>query len=78
LFAEGRALKQMTKIHARFIGKDGSMGFHTNQVYEMLISRPKASLFSRRNDVVIESSGVKCPYVTIEAFLANWTDIKTI
>ena len=52
---------------ARFIGKDGSMGFKTGQKYEL---KSKCA----NNKIIVKTANDKlfCPYDSIESFLRNW------
>lgn len=51
---------------ARFIGKDGSMGFKTGQKYEL---KSKCA----NNKIIVKTANDKlfCPYDSIESFLRN-------
>lgn len=56
----------------RFIGKDGSLGYRTGQIYR-LIERPY-----KNYPIAIsqpDGSGL-CPYSSLESFNKNWEDIK--
>lgn len=59
-------------VKAQFKGADGSLGYIRHQVYELRIyaERPGAPITISRFD----GSG-KCPYASLEAFLANWTPL---
>lgn len=52
-------------IRACFVGKNGSMGFKTGQVYDLEVIR---------NDI---RTPKYVPYETVEAFLRNWLPIAT-
>ncbi len=56
------------RIKARFVGKD-SLGYVHGQEYELLVARNSISR--------IDGNGV-CPYDSIQAFLANWDDVRKI
>lgn len=76
----------MTLISAVFQGEDGSLGFRTHHRYELYCwagRKPGIAdsfMFNFGVDFPIwiqrlNASG-RCPYQSIETFLANWTDIK--
>lgn len=48
-------------ITARFVGKDGSLGYKHGQIYQLVIEG---------NRII---RPIPCPYESIEAFLNNWT-----
>lgn len=52
---------------ARFIGKDGSMGFKTGQKYEL-----KSKCVNNKIIVKTINDKLFCPYDSIESFLRNW------
>nr|DAH62621.1 MAG TPA: hypothetical protein [Caudoviricetes sp.] len=52
---------------ARFIGKDGSMGFKNGEIYKL-----KSKCVN--NKIIVKTANDKlfCPYESIESFLRNW------
>lgn len=52
---------------ARFIGKDGSMGFKNGEIYKL---KSKCA----NNKIIVKTTNDKlfCPYKSIESFLRNW------
>lgn len=50
-----------------FKGKDGSVGFHTGQVYNI-----KSSVAFGYIWITDINTGMKCSYTTIEKVLQNW------
>lgn len=59
-------------VRAQFRGMDGSLGYIRHQVYELRTygEQPGAPITISR----LDGSG-KCPYASLEAFLANWTPL---
>lgn len=59
------------KLKARFIGKDKSMGFSYNKIYNLktecknLVAGPSICVYNTRGDQW-------CPYRSMETFLDNW------
>ena len=81
----------MKIIKATFIGKDGSMGYKKGKQYLLQVwpgEEPgvmsalsynmfkDSQIYIKRHPDPYNSLGT-CPYKNIEAFLANWTNIKT-
>lgn len=60
-------------MRARFIGRDGSMGFEHGKVYN-IETYIGSRLFRRGGFLWLrdKSSGLKCPYSNMESLLNNW------
>lgn len=60
-------------MKARFIGKDGSMGFEHGKVYK-IYTWVESKLFSRSGWLWVKDmdSNLYCPYSRLETFLNNW------
>ena len=54
----------------RFIGKDCSLGLHTNLVYEVKVFSAEGYIW-----VKWDSFG-KCPYSSPQAFAKNWEAVR--
>lgn len=59
-------------VRAKFIGKNKSLGYHKNQVYELRIYK-NSNMLRREGD-----GGGLCVYSSISSFLENWSDVKII
>ncbi len=66
-----------TIVSAVFTGKDGSLGYRTNEKYDLIVQ--SAPLFGIPGAQIIVSrldgSG-RCPYRNIITFLQNWDNIE--
>lgn len=59
-------------IRARFTGKNKSLGYITNEFYEL-------RLYDNSNLIRIEPTGVGlCSYNSLSSFLDNWDNIQVI
>lgn len=58
------------KMRARFIGQDGSIGYRTGQLYDLMIV--KVNLFSDRPLIIFPQ---RCPYGSWAAFWRNWEEV---
>jgi len=57
-------------VRMKFIGKDGSMGYKTGDVYDVEIK-------SSGKFIILSSKGyIRCPYSSIKALLQNWEELK--
>lgn len=65
-------------ILAKFIGKDGSMGFRNGKVYNIRTWVKRANVFTKTAWIWVEETdcGKKCPYTNVETFLANWEIVE--
>ena len=63
---------------AKFIGKDGSMGFRNGETYMIESWVERAGVWTKEAWIWVRSSpqGLKCPYSSLEAFLLNWEVIE--
>lgn len=53
----------------KYIGKDGSLGYVKNSIYELIVYT------SKKGRIVIESRLGFCPYQSKEKFLENWKEL---
>lgn len=75
-----RNKREITKLIARFIGTDGSMGYRHGQIYTLHISQREYSFlhpFTRKSvDVKVTIIGPPplsmCPYTSWKTFRQNW------
>ena len=58
-------------MKAKFIGKNGSMGFVTNKIYELKSTCENGHIVIRTID-----KKLWCPYSSIESFLRNWEIVE--
>lgn len=59
-------------MYYRFIGKDGSLGFVTGNIYDLEVCRDN-------NGITIYSKpGVRCPYSSWKTFQKNWESVEVI
>lgn len=50
----------------KYIGENGSMGFHFNHIYEI-------TTYIKNDWLVVKSrEGLICPYDSLESMLKNW------
>jgi hypothetical protein len=71
LRAQGRASNNMV-IQAVFTGTDGSMGYRKGELYSLKVAGSHGVAVQR-----LDGTG-KCPYQSLSAFLANWSDVKVL
>lgn len=61
----------------RFIGTDGSMGFHKNRLYRLKLSRQVSSSVLDAILVAVDVNSKKyCPYSSIDSFWENWEYVR--
>lgn len=60
----------MEKLKAKFIGRDGSMGFKHGQSYELQVWVHRDKIWIRGNRR--QERHLRCVYSGIGAFLSNW------
>lgn len=70
-------MRTKSLIRAKYIGKDGDLGYRKGEKYTLV------TWFSKRlfgdSYLVVKRLGFensKCPYRTLELFLSNWEIIK--
>ncbi len=68
----------MTKIYAKFIGEDGSLGYKNGREYILEVEATSGFKTGHTIEISREDGGGFCPYKNIETFLENWTDIKVL
>lgn len=66
-----------TRITARFIGTQYSLGYEPRKTYELQIWSQDYRDIKNAIHIQRVVGGGWCPYASVEAFLANWTAIKT-
>ena len=63
---------KMNTFIAKFIGENGSMGLHTDDLYRVEITIKDSMLW------VKWGNGKRCPYSSFEKFFENWELTKYV
>lgn len=56
------------KVLAKFKGSNGSLGYKTGQLYDLILSQ---------NTIILHNGEGKCIYESLEAFFKNWDILYT-
>lgn len=69
-------------VMATFTGRNGSLGYKTNERYRLTIWQNKGNIHIRNaastaTDLYVPTEGY-CEYESITAFLSNWDTIRVV
>jgi hypothetical protein len=59
-------------LKAKFQGRDGSLGFHNGETYNITVKHQGGEM------IVIEFNNIICEYQSLIAFLDNWGNIEVL